>query len=613
MIRQIKNIVKASPGISAFLLFISILLSLQGSREDTTLQALYKQDLRYISEMQARAADSIYLPGSNETRIVDRDTLFALCAKMGYKAVEDQMQRYYEGALDALPDDGDRRAEALRMRQTVERIGGDILRRELEYGEAIALPDNTPEKRNKKVAAFYALADKCVARNDPSMEMRALIYVFRKLYIQGQYYAAFLCAERITKRLKVIAGTIDPLEEKNIWYDLGRVYFDFRDYDHAVPYLKAALLDETPPRYYNQFNLQTRNALGLYYQEIGRLDSADYYFRSMLKCKDRVKQRPMFDCIALSNLAANYRRRGLYGEALELHKGALPVSLAEGDHSFASGIYVGLAECYLETGKPDSCKAMIDSAFYHIGQWPWVMSYRSCDLYPVMARYYVQVGDRERSMAYMDSTTVANRRADEKYSALLILRANQEVFEKERLHKEMQLATFRRVAVGMGVTAGIILLALIVISLLYREKHRAYRRLAARSREWAEQVPVVVAPAEADVADQALMERLSRLIGEEHLFLDPDLDQDVLSQRLGVHRNMISKAVNTVYGKSFSTYIGECRVRHAILLLSDPANDSLSLETIAFDSGFSTRQTFYRAFKAQTGINPATYRKNREG
>ena len=592
-------------------LLLSVALGAVESKADTLFQDHFASDLRYIPEMQSRAADSIYLPENNETKIPDRDSLLALCAKVGYEAIADQMQRYYEEAIDGIPEDADRHAEFLRMRETVERIGGSILRRELEYGEAIALPDNTPEKRNKKVATFYALVDKCVARNDPSMEMRALIYIFRKLYLHEQYYAAFLCAERIAKRLEVVGGDIDPAEEKNIWYDLGRLYFDFRDYENAIPYLKAALQDTPVPRYYNLYNLQARNALGLYYRSIGEPDTSDYYFRSMLECKDRVKLRPMFDCIALSNLASNYRKRGLYREALELHKGALPFSQAEGDHSFTSGIYVGLADCYLETGKPDSCKAMIDSTLYHIEQWPWVMSYRSCDLYPVMARYYARIGDRERSIAYMDSTTVANRRQDEKYRGLLVLRAKQELFESERARKEAQLVTFRHVSVSMGVTAGVIFVALLIISVLYRKKHQAYRRLVARSREWAEQVPAVVPPAEADATDRTLMENLGRLTDEEHIYLDPDLDLETLSQRMGVHRNMISKAVNTVHGKPFSAYINECRVRQAILLLSDPANDNLSLETIAFDSGFSTRQTFYRAFKAQTGLSPASFRKNR--
>lgn len=593
-------------------LLLSAALGVTESRADTLFLPDFASDLRYIPEMQVRAADSIYLPGNNETRIPDRDSLLALCAQVGYEAIEDQMQRYYEEAIDAVPEDDDRREAVRRMRETVGQIGGSILRRELEYGEAIALPDNTPEKRNKKVAAFYALADKSVVRGDASMEMRALIYIFRKLCIQEQYHAAFLCAERIAGRLEKISDADYP-EKKNIRYDLGRAYFDFRDYEQAVPLLKAALSDESVPRFYNMYNLQARNVLGLYYRETGQLDSSDYYFRSMLECKDRVKQRPMFDCIALSNLASNYRLRGRYREALTLHAAALPASQAEGDHSFTSGIYVGLADCYLELGRPDSCKAMIDSALYHIEQWPWVMSYRSCDLYPVMARYYARIGDREHSIAYMDSTTVANRRQDEKYSGLLVLRAKQELFESERARKEVQLNMFRHVSAGLGVTAGVVFAALLVVSVLYRRKHRAYRRLAACSREWAERVPAVAPHSpEADASDLALMEELRRLVDEEHIYLDPNLDLNTLSQRMGVPRYLLSKAVNTVYAKAFSAYINECRVRHAILLLSDPANDHQSFEAIALDSGFPTRQTFYRVFKAQTEISPAAYRKNRE-
>lgn len=579
-------------------------------KSETLSRRDFESDLRYLPEMQARAADSIYLPVSGKIRVLDRDTLFSHCAAVGYEAVEDIMQHYYED-LDAIPDDSARCEEARKMRESIRRIGGNVLQRELEYGEAIALPDNTPEKCTRKIAAFYTLVDKSVARNDPSMEMRALIYIFFKLYQQEQYHAAFVCSGRIAERLEAISDTDYP-EKKNIWYNLGRAYFDFRDYEHAIPYLKAALLDDVAPRYYSFYNLKARNVLGVYYREIGELDSSDYYFRSMLESKDRVQLRPMYDCIALSNLATNYRKRGRYREALELHKGALPFSLAENDHSFTSGIYVGLAECYLEMGDPVRCKAMIDSALYHIEQWPWVMSYRSCDLYPVMARYYARIGDQERSVAYMDSTTVANRREDEKYSALVLLRAEQELFESEKARKEIQLNAFRHVSIIMGTTAGIILIALIIISVLYRKKHQAYRKLAARSREWAASEPAILPLAEADSADRALMESLSRLVDEERIFLDPNLDLESLSRRLGVHRNLVSKAVNSVYGKPFSTFINECRVRQAILLLSDPANDRLSLEAIAFDAGFATRQTFYRVFKAQTGINPATYRKNRE-
>lgn len=607
------NTSKATNILISICLLLSVTLTATGSKKDTLHLRNFASDLRYIPEMQARAADSIYQPGYGEIVELNLDTLFSRCAAVGYEAIEDQMQHYYEAVLDNIPEDADRLEEFGRIRKTVERIGGSILRRELDFAEAVALPDNTDEKRNKKIAVLYALVDKSVARKDVTMEMRTLTYLYRKLYLHEQYHAAFLCAERITKRLAEISDTEYAVsEKKNILYNIGRLYYDFRDYGHAVPYLKAALNDEPVPRFCNMFNLQSRNVLGLYYRQIGQLDSSDYYFQSMLECDDRVMMRPMLDCIALSNLASNYRLRGRYHEALELYKGALSFSLAEGDHSFTSGIYVGLAECYLETGKPDSCKAMIDSALYHIEQWPWVMSYRSCDLYPVMARYYASIGDSKRSMAYMDSTTVANHWQDEKYSALLILRAKQELFASEQQRKDMKVAAFKRITTISVVISVVIFIFLLIILVSYRLKHKAYRRLAAQSREWAKHEPAIVSPSEADATDRALMETINKLIEEEKVYLDPYFDMEALAQRMGVHRNLISKAINTVYNKPFSTFLNECRVRHAINLLSDPANDHQSLEAISLDAGFATRSTFYRAFKAQTGLNPTTYRKNRE-
>ena len=204
-------------------LLLSAALGAAESKTDTLFQPDFASDLRYLPEMQARASDPIYLPQNSETNIPDRDSLLALCAQVGYEAIADQMQRYYD-AIDAVPEEAGRREEIGRMRKTVERIGGSILRRELEYGEAIALTDNTPEKRNKKVAAFYALADKSLARKDVSMEMRALIYIFRKLYVQEQYHAVFLCAKRIAGRLEEISEADYP-EKRSLWYDLGQPFF----------------------------------------------------------------------------------------------------------------------------------------------------------------------------------------------------------------------------------------------------------------------------------------------------------------------------------------------------------------------------------------------------
>lgn len=70
------------------LITLGLLLSLAlgaMERSDTLPQRDFNSDLRYIPEMQARATDSIYLPGYGEIKVPQRDTLFSHCAGAGMK------------------------------------------------------------------------------------------------------------------------------------------------------------------------------------------------------------------------------------------------------------------------------------------------------------------------------------------------------------------------------------------------------------------------------------------------------------------------------------------------------------------------------------------------
>lgn len=561
-------------------------------------------------ERQQQASDSITHYWWGEKRYFNRDTLFARSARLGIDSVRDQMHFYCSDILDAIPNAEERTAEVQKMRKSIERYGPEKLEVIRDVCEATAMFDSTAELFTAKIKRFYELAEKYAALGNIQEELSALRYIFIKSYNSQYYSKAFRCAPLLEKRLDEVTDA-EYDARQNDWYYLGNAYYEFGDYDHAIPLLKKALRDEPVAHFSDRYNLRARNTLGVYYRDQGDLDSSDYYFRSMLNSRDWVKFRPMYDCIAVSNLATNLRRRGNYRGALALHRMALPRSISEMDWSFTSGIYVGLAECYLETGHTDSCKIMIDSVNYYMDKLPWVRIYRQCDLFPVMARYYAAIGKTDLSLAYMDSTTRANHRMDQEFNALKILRAKQELFDSEQILKDIQVYKLRRFSIVVGSAAVIIFVALLILFFIYRRKHRAYRLLAARTRQWAEQAPELEASPHADKADIDLMNRINEVIDNKQLYLDPDLRLETLSEHLGMHRNHISKAINLVYEKSFATYINECRVRHAIRLLSDPSYDHLSLDAIALDSGFPSRTTFYRVFKAQTNINPATYRQNR--
>lgn len=150
---------------------------------------------------------------------------------------------------------------------------------------------------------------------------------------------------------------------------------------------------------------------------------------------------------------------------------------------------------------------------------------------------------------------------------------------------------------------------LLIVWRLYRQKQQAYRKLVERSKEWASNLNNTFTSPTTDSTDASLMDEVFRLMEEEHLYYNSDLTLELLADRLGVHRNLLSKAINATQKKNFSQFVNEYRIRKAIEQLSD-ARANPTMYDIAYSCGFNNTQTFYRLFKTETGLSPSLFRKN---
>jgi AraC-like DNA-binding protein len=59
--------------------------------------------------------------------------------------------------------------------------------------------------------------------------------------------------------------------------------------------------------------------------------------------------------------------------------------------------------------------------------------------------------------------------------------------------------------------------------------------------------------------------------------------------------------------QSFNDFRNEWRIKHAKNLIKEGKNAELTLEAIGLLSGFSSRNTFFTAFKKAEGISPGSY------
>ena len=100
---------------------------------------------------------------------------------------------------------------------------------------------------------------------------------------------------------------------------------------------------------------------------------------------------------------------------------------------------------------------------------------------------------------------------------------------------------------------------------------------------------------------------------EDHLvanesYTNPDLTLDAFSKEMNIPSGKISAAINKGLNKNFYDLINEKRVEKSKLTLKERSNE-LTIEYIAYDSGFNSRASFYRAFKKHTGITPTEFLK----
>lgn len=105
---------------------------------------------------------------------------------------------------------------------------------------------------------------------------------------------------------------------------------------------------------------------------------------------------------------------------------------------------------------------------------------------------------------------------------------------------------------------------------------------------------------------QRLAQRVEDLMQQQRPYLDRGLDQAGLAALLGIRAEWLSQVLNERLGQSFPRYVNRYRVEAAKRTLLGLRGEPHTLR-IAHDVGFGSKSTFYRAFKADTGMTPRQF------
>ena len=141
-----------------------------------------------------------------------------------------------------------------------------------------------------------------------------------------------------------------------------------------------------------------------------------------------------------------------------------------------------------------------------------------------------------------------------------------------------------------------VLLAVVVLTfasallIIYR-KRRQRQSLAAEAVQ-----------AEEPHGESLLMQRINQVMEEQRLYQNANLKLQDLAAILGTNRRFVSDCINSQMGCTFIQYVNTYRINHAKRIL--PQTPAKKVADVYLESGFTNESSFFRTFKAFTGMTP---------
>lgn len=90
-------------------------------------------------------------------------------------------------------------------------------------------------------------------------------------------------------------------------------------------------------------------------------------------------------------------------------------------------------------------------------------------------------------------------------------------------------------------------------------------------------------------------------------YLQPNLSISKVAVEAKIPNRDLSYIINNYYEKRFNDYLNEMRLQHFLSKVNTQSLDNYTIEAIALESGFSSKTSFYRAFKRFYGCTPSEY------
>ena len=109
-------------------------------------------------------------------------------------------------------------------------------------------------------------------------------------------------------------------------------------------------------------------------------------------------------------------------------------------------------------------------------------------------------------------------------------------------------------------------------------------------------------------ADEVIPQLL-RLMEEEKLYLNANLNLKIIAKRVRIHYNHLSRIINERFDMNYNDFINRYRIQEAKEMLLSKDGYQKNILEIMYDTGFYSKSVFNTAFKKFTGMTPSEFKQ----
>ncbi|MCX6268852.1 MAG: helix-turn-helix domain-containing protein [Bacteroidetes bacterium] len=359
------------------------------------------------------------------------------------------------------------------------------------------------------------------------------------------------------------------------------------------------------------------NGIGIYYNSVHKYDSAKIAFREAIRNYQKI---PYYEgmSFAYSNLGEIFLKENNQAQALTCFTHSIRLADSGKSEIARCTALTSLGKIYLQTGQIKKAS----SALHLSLEIAVSRNFKEAmaDNYLALATLYKQKGELNPAFhygrLYIETRDSLFRENSQKVIAEMEARYEAEKKERQirQLTKENELNKLaiharEKITLISVISSAVLIILLLFLARFYYLKQRAYQHYVRLTVDHIKKEQKIE-PKEFLTASQRLIEELIQAMSAEKHFLDPELTLAEVAQKLNTNTTYLSKAINDLLNKNFSTYINELRIREAQIMLSDNEYCKLSIEGIAISSGFNSKSAFNSAFKKFTGVTPSFFQKS---